>query len=385
MIRKLSWLVLLSACTSSAPADHSEPEIDVESYGPLLQWTPDQQLVGYRNFDRILATRTIAAGDFVLELPDVPRDLSGLSFEFDGEALSLESFVERNHVVGLLVLKDGAIALERYRKGNGPDTRWVSFSVAKSVVSLLYGAAIKDGYITDLDESVTAYLPRLRGTSYEGVSIRDALQMASGVEWSEDYGDPSSDVRRLSNFTSLTLLDYLGERPRVAAPGERFNYNSGETHLLASVLRSAIGSNLSTYLSSKMWRPFGMEADANWLLWGPDGPEDGGCCISATLRDYGRIGLFVTRGGALPDGDTVLPAGWMEQSTSPSPSSEGYGFLWWLIGDQAYAALGVFGQMIFIDPAEDLVVVTHSVWPDATAGFPRSFAFAAAVRDALRE
>jgi CubicO group peptidase (beta-lactamase class C family) len=190
--------------------------------------------------------------------------------------------------------------------------------------------------------------------------------MASGVAWNEDYTDPHADVSVVIPFTALERLRYMSALPRTEPPGLRFNYSTGETELVGAVLRGAIGNNLSTYLEAKIWGPFGMESDANWMLVEPDGAEQGGCCLSATLRDYGRIGMFALRGGVLLNGEHILPDGWMTESTKPSPSNDQYGYLWWLRAGGVYSALGIFGQAIMIDPAEQLIVVTHSAWPMPT-------------------
>jgi CubicO group peptidase (beta-lactamase class C family) len=257
------------------------------------------------------------------------------------------------------VIKNGTIVYERYGLGNSEDSLWISFSVAKSVVSMLVGAAIEDGYIASVEEKVTDYLPRLKGSSYEQATIRNILQMASGVQWNEDYADPESDVNSAA-WGTLPLYEYLRHKPVDTEPGTKFNYNTAETNLVGTLLRSAIGNNLSTYLSGKIWRPFGMEADANWMLSEPGGGEMGGCCISATLRDYGRIGLFALEDGRLADGTQVLPVDWMHESTSPSEAYAGYGYLWWLQEDGRYEASGIFGQGISIDPGEGVVIAIHS-------------------------
>ena len=186
---------------------------------------------------------------------------------------------------------------------------------------MLVGAAIADGYIENVDEPVTDYLPRLRGSAYEGTTIRHLLQMASGVAWNEDYTDADSDVGRAGAANGMVLFDYLGGLAREAEPGTVFNYNTGETNLVGSLLRAAIGNNASTYLASKIWQPF-MEHPATWSI--TENVETGGCCIHATLRDYARIGLFALRGGVLPDGTRVLPEGWMLESTTPSAGSPRY-------------------------------------------------------------
>ena len=389
-MRRVAVLCAVAATWAACSPAHesaSQRHDDLANLGAhadILTWTPEQQLAGYRNMDRITQTRVIAAGGLPYPLPERPRDLSSVSYQVEDETFDLAGFRAHNRVVGLLVIKDGEIVFEEYDQGNTPQTRWMSFSIAKSVVSLLLGAAIRDGHIESLDDPVAAYLPGLGGTSYGDVTLQNALQMASGVEWNEDYADPFSDVST-SRGTAAERIRFLSAKPRVAPPGERFNYNTGETHLVGGVVRAAVGSDLSTYLSQEIWKPFGMEADAYWQLVEPGGAEHGGCCISATLRDYGRIGLFALREGVLPDGSAVLPDGWMRESTTPSKANDGYGYLWWLSKARAYRALGIFGQAIFIDPEEKLVIVTHGVWPRATGKdlAAHRAAFFQAVREAV--
>jgi CubicO group peptidase (beta-lactamase class C family) len=296
-----------------------------------------------------------------------------------------EYFVQKN-VAGLLVLKDGKIAYERYGLGNTSDSRWISFSVTKSVVSMLVGAAIQDGYIESVDEKVSEYLPRLKGSPYDESTIRNIMQMASGVAWNEDYADPASDVNSAS-WQTVALYGYLAQKPRDSVPGEVFNYNTAETNLVGTLLRSAIGNNLSTYLQEKIWQPFGMEADAWWTLTEPGGGEFGGCCINATLRDYGRLGLFALADGHLPDGTAVLPDGWMAQSTAPSAAYPGYGYLWWLGHAGAYRATGIFGQGICVHPEQNVVVALHSARAVASEDEDRALqgAMCNAVAEALAE
>ena len=330
-----------------------------------LFWTQDERIVGFRNFDVIYTTRAIDHGSDFLPLHSAPADFSEVAYQVSGEAFSVDDHLERHFVAGLLVVKGDRILLERYRLGHDETSRWVSYSVAKSVTSMLVGAAIADGYIESLDEPVTDYLPRLRGSAYEGTTIRHLLQMASGVAWNEDYTDAESDVAKAGAANGMVLFDYLAALRREAEPGTRFNYNTGETNLVGSLLRAAIGNNASTYLATKIWRPL-MEHPATWSI--SENVETGGCCIHATLRDYARIGLFALHGGVLPDGTRVLPEGWMLESTTPSAGSPRYGYLWWLREEGAYSANGIFGQMIWIDPKAEVVIATHSAWPAAGGG-----------------
>jgi len=358
--------VLLAICTGTttvlAKAPHVDPANDPEFFGSpdkILFWTPEQQVAGYRNIDRIFPTRVVTADGTALELPEALVDLGDVPIRTEQSAMTVNEYFLQQNVAGLLVIKGGRIAYERYGLGNTPESRWISFSVTKSVVSMLVGAAIRDGYIDSVDEVVSDYLPRLKGSPYAQSTIRNILQMSSGVEWNEDYADPASDVNSAS-WQTVALYDYLGRKQREVAPGKEFNYNTAETNLVGTLLRSAIGNNLSTYLVEKIWQPFGMEADAYWTLTEPGGGEFGGCCINATLRDYGRLGLFALAEGRLADGTAVLPDGWMTESTAPSAGYPGYGYLWWLSKAGAYRAIGIFGQGICIHPEQNVVVAIHS-------------------------
>jgi len=363
-------LVLVGAQAAHAAAPYIDPADDEKHFGPperQLFWTPEQQVAGYRNIARIFPTRRIAAGSTPLVLPVQTRDLGTVQIQHDGGVMTVDDYFEAQSVAGLLVIKDGAIVYERYGLGNTENSVWVSYSVAKSVTSMLLGAAIRDGYIESVDEKISDYLPRLKGSSYDQSTIRNILQMASGVQWDEDYADPASDINKTGWWSTLGTYEYLGQKPRDFSPGEVFNYNTAETNLVGTLLRSAIGNNLSTYLAEKIWHPFGMESDATWVLTEPGGGEWGGCCISATLRDYGRLGLFAMNGGRLADGTAVLPDGWMDDSTSPSKGNPGYGYLWWLHEDGNYSARGIFGQGIYIDRQHNVVIALHSARPVASS------------------
>jgi len=274
---------------------------------------------------------------------------------------------------------DGKLRLERYGLGFDASGRWTTFSVAKSITSTLVGAALKDGFIRSLSDSVTRYVPSLRGTAYDGVSVRDVLMMASGVRWNETYSDPTSDRRRLleAQISQVpgSALAVMKSLPRAAPPGTTSNYNTGETQVLAEVLRAAVGRPLATYLSDRIWSRFGMEADANWWLDSPGGTEIGGSGFSATLRDYGRFGLFVLGGAA---GDSILPAGWVREATTPKTLRDGraldYGYLWWTGAtpasrrDGAFMAIGIHGQYLYVNPVARIVIVVWGARPHPSQG-----------------
>ncbi len=373
MYQKLTCLAVLLLAMPVLADSYRAPTLDpLEDVGRLekmnpgsaLFWGPAEKVVGFRNMEQLNPTRIIRGSETPLALPSNPKDLGGVQIRHGDETMTLDEYIETHHTAGFLVIQNGEILFERYGLGNTADSRWVSFSVAKSVVAMLVGAAIQDGYIESVDEMVADYLPRLAGSPYAETTIKNLLQMASGLEWNEDYADPESDVATAS-WETIELYDYLNDKARIAAPGEEFNYNTAETNLAGTLLRAAIGNNLSTYLEHKVWAPFGMEADAFWQLTEPAGGEFGGCCINATLRDYGRLGLFALADGVLPDGTRVLPEGWMAASTAPSKGFPGYGYFWWLNPDGTFNASGIFGQGIHIAPEKNLVIAVHSAWEHA--------------------
>lgn len=190
-------LLLAVACGDAAGTD---PDDDAANFGTIdniLFWSVPEKVAGFRNMPSLTPTRSIAAGANPYPLPRKESDLSGFTFVFDDTELSIDDYIRRYNVAGLLVIKDGFVVYERYELGNTADSRWMSWSIAKSVTSLLVGAAIQDGYIKSVDEKVSDYLPRLKDSSYDDLSIRALLQMASGVAWNEDYADPQSDINTI--------------------------------------------------------------------------------------------------------------------------------------------------------------------------------------------
>lgn len=356
LIFAIFWLPACGGAGAPGPAVDAGASADFGHPDSVLLWTAAERRAGFPSYDRIFPTRPIPASTH-------PVALQPASTRWPA-AVDIDAFMERDSVMGLIVVHEGEVLGERYAAGHGPETRWVSYSISKSVVSMLLGAAIQDGYIASVGDPVTRYVPLLRGSAYEGVTIEDVLTMSSGVAWNEDYSDPESDVSQEIHYGAVERLRFLGDRGRVDEPGVRFNYSTGEIFLAGAIVRGAVGNNLSAYLHQRIWKPFGMESGANWMLVEPGGPEYAGCCISATLRDYARLGLFALRGGRLSDGTAVLPDGWMTSATTPSTANPGYGYLWWLHPDGSFSARGIFGQLIHVDPSLDLVVAVHGLWPE---------------------
>ncbi|WP_435417430.1 serine hydrolase [Parerythrobacter aurantius] len=332
----------------------------------VLFWSVDQRDAAFRAMDAlpILAeTRTIAAGNKPYPLP------AGLPLQID---MDVAAYMKAQRTSALVIVLDGKVVLEEYGLGFAPEGKWTSFSVAKSLTSTLVGAAIRDGAIESIDDPVTKYIAGLKGSAYDNVSVEQLLTMTSGVKWNEDYTDPNSDVARFNEHKAEEGLDvtvsYMRKLPREAPAGEKWVYKTGETNLIGVLVSEATGKTLSEYLSEKIWKPFGMQQDATWLL-GSTGHEIAGCCIQAATRDMARFGLFVM-GGGMAGGEQVVPDDWFGAATVRQADigapGKGYGYQWWTYDSGAFAAQGIFGQGIFIDPARKLVIASNSNWPTAT-------------------
>lgn len=330
----------------------------------VLFWSTDQRDAAFRAMDAlpILAkARVIEAGDAVKSLPvGEPLDIA------------VDDYIRDQRKSAVVIVHDGRIVLEKYGLDFSAEGKWTSFSVAKSLTSTLVGAAIKDGAIKSIDDRVSDYIPDLKGSAYDDVTIEQLLTMTSGVRWNEDYEDPKSDVALFNNHTPDEGVDatvsYMRKLPPEAPPGEKWVYKTGETNLIGVLVTAATGQPLAEYMSEKIWKPYGMSKDATWLL-GSTGQEIGGCCIQASTRDFARFGQFMLDGG-IADGRAVLPEGWIERATGEragtTRSRKGYGYQWWTYDDGSYAAGGIFGQGIFIDPARRLVVAINGNWPIAS-------------------
>ncbi len=341
--------------------------------------TPDVQANTFRHIDRLFPTRTVSHGTSVYPLPRSNRTLKNVPFVSGGRRYDLFDYLSLNRISGLLVIKDGKIALENYELGNNEGTRWVSWSMVKSISSTLVGAAIRDGYIASLDDKVTKYLPKLAGSAYDDVTIRNVLQMASGVRWNETYTDPKSDRRRMLDLQVEgkpgAILQFLGTLSRAGAPGSVWNYSTGETHLVGALVSAAAKRPAAQYLSQKIWSKFGMESDATWWLESPNGLEVGGSGLSATLRDYGRFGLFVLNGG-MAGKDRIVPEGWFAEAGSAKRVGSQlvpYGYMWWIVNSSeasvhqgAFEAIGIFGQVLYINPKQHVVIAVWSARPKPT-------------------
>ena len=351
---------------------NAEPRRHLPRAEDFLLWPPTIQPYGYRIVDQLFAHRVIRRGETATPLPRAteiaPRYLA------DRLERDVGAFMDRNFIAGLLVLKDGAIVLERYGLGLQEHDRWSTMSTIKSMTAMLVGAAVRDGAIASIDDEVTRYLPEICGSAYDGVTLRHVLTMSSGVRWNEDYTDRNSDVNRYSKSMADRVpggvLKLMASLPRAAAPGSTFLYNSGDTFLLGAALTRAIGMPLADYMSAKIWRPAGMECDGFYTLESEGGQEIGGSRAGMALRDFGRFAQFVLDDGVIA-GKRILPEGWVDAVAAPAfvvPEPQAgvthYGYSWWL-RDGCMSALGFAGQRIDVFRSDKLAIVTLAAFPQA--------------------
>ena len=298
-----------------------------------------------------------------------PLDLP-IEFRFQSQSVNVNEYLNRTDVTALLILKDGKIRYENYWLTGGEQVKWLSMSVGKSYISALIGIALDQNYINSIEDPVTMYVPQLKQSAYDGVRIKDILQMSSGASWNEDYGDPNSDINRSVRIFALggSLDEFAASLTNENKPGTFNRYNSTDTQVLGMLLREATGISVTQYMQKMLWDPIGAEDDAYWLLDSEDMEVAYGG-LNATARDYAKLGELYRLKGKL-NGKQILSSDWVNASIKPdaphlmpgenilSDYPLGYGYQWWIpdtSGD--FMAIGVYNQFIYISPNNNTVIV----------------------------
>jgi CubicO group peptidase (beta-lactamase class C family) len=343
----------------------------------------------FRSMDRLFTTRTVARAGPVWQLPR--RDAAmAVSYQFGGQTRSQDDFYERTYTNALAVMKDGRLVFELYRNGSDDRTRFMSWSMAKSITSTLVGIALSEGRIKSLDDPIDRYLPELKDGAYRGVTIRQVLQMRSGVDYEERYDFENPGVAARNHENALVqnvqrFADPARTIGRAHAPGSTFAYKTIDTAVLGWLIERVAGTNVASYMASRIWEPLGAEADGFFIMDGPPGVgrEFTGAGYNATLRDYARFGQMILDGGRA-NGRQIVPAAWLREASAPAAAEGpqgGYGYQWWTVpGSDAFYALGLQGQFIYVDPATRTVVIKLSYFPPGAEGLEaESLAFMAAV------
>ncbi len=365
------------------------------------------EIDNFRHMNAIFPTRAIARAGEPYLIPVGRSEPLPATYVYEGKRLDTEKFLADTDTTGLLVVQHGKIVHEQYWHGNDKDTRWISWSVGKSFISALVGIALDEGKIASIDDQIVKYAPELKGTGYDGVTIKNALQMSSGVGWNEDYSDQNSDIARFGRTLAFggSMVEFAKTLKRAHEPGTYNLYNSMDAQVLGLVLKNATGETPSEYLSEKIWSKIGAERDAYWVL-DDYGNELAAGGVNVTARDYAKFGLLYLHDGQW-NGEQLVPSNWVKASHTPdapylmpgennnkseTSAGMGYGYLWWVPSavDGSYSAIGIYNQFIYVDPAHDLVIVktsaNHSYGGGATEASYReleTFALFRAIADKL--
>lgn len=335
----------------------------------LLFWSQEERERRFPEMYRLFPSIRIPNGNKTYELKHGKQ----IQLKFKDKT-TLDDYFEKNHIAGVIVLHNNQILLEKYSEGVNESALWTSFSVAKSISSMLLGIALKDGDIDSMDDLLEKYIPELKGYDYGKVSVYQLLTMTSGIEWDEDYSDHQSDVAQMylspCENSEDHILSYMKKLKFANQPGTVWNYSTGETDLLGILIQKASGKTLSEYLSEKIWKPAGMEHCAYWLKDECSGLNIGGSGLSASLRDFARLGLLMLDNGNAV-GMNLFSDDYLKNATRSiykiNESGDGYGYLWWRSKNAGFRAVGIFGQLIYVNPEKNLVIAQIATWPAATS------------------
>lgn len=337
----------------------------------LSMFSGVEQVERFRSMEKYFPTHEITPGDSISAMPQIENINLPANFVFNDTLRNTAEFMKDIDVTGFIVIKNDTLVFENYFRGNTSSSHTIAWSMSKSFVSALVGIAVKEGKIRSLNDVAGKYVPQLKGTAYENVTLKNLLQMSSGVRWNEDYSDFNSDINRFGRVLALGLSfeKFLMKLDEDKAQGTYNRYNSSDTQVLGMVLTSATGYSISEYLELKIWKPLGMEGKAWWLV-DDHGIEFAAAGLSASLRDYARFGELYLHKGTWNNLELV-PASWVKQSHTPdaihllpgendlSDFDLGYGFQWWILdgNEGEYTALGVYNQFIYINPTHNVVIV----------------------------
>ena len=382
-IAMLAAALALTGCKAEAEPAAEGPAEQQQAFAltPAViamrwQWlNPEINSFTFREAKNVFEYRDVRRGGEVWELPRA-EGFAMPAIEAAGETRDYARFAEHTFTNAMLVLKDGLIVFEDYRNRMTAETRHTAFSMSKTITAMLVGIALDRGEIDSLNDPAEKYVPRLAGSGYEGVTIRQILQMRSGVDYEEryDFGANPSFAGKLHEqaivLNRMRFAEGALETKRGNAPGSAFNYSTLDTMVLGWILEEATGETLEAQMEQRIWQPLGAEAEGFWLADGPPGAGRAlnGMGFNATLRDFARLGQLMLDDGMR--GETrILPEGWIKQMTAMTPTGgggfPGYGFQTWQIDEEpgAFAAVGLAGQFIYVHPQTRTVIVKLSHYP----------------------
>ncbi|CAH8772865.1 serine hydrolase domain-containing protein [Paenibacillus dendritiformis] len=359
---------------TAAQTGACQPQYDLVKLDTLLH--EDHIAWNFRNMDHILPKRDVHAPADKFRFSENLENLADVRYSYNGQASTVGEYMAKVKATAWLVIKDDAIVTERYYNGYTRESTATSMSVAKSFISALMGIAFDEGAMRDVHDPVTRYLPELAGSGYDGATIKDVLQMSSGVRFNEDYADPDAEIYTFMNDvfgeSAMPISQYVRKLTRLQPPGH-YQYKSVDTQVLCMLLERTTGKKLSAYLEEKLWQPLGMEYDAYWNT-DLHGNEIAFAFLNAALRDYAKFGRLVLHQGAW-NGRQIISEKWMKESVIPDRSNLqagqaedcfGYQYQWWTpLGSDGseVMARGIYGQQIYINRRHHAVIVKSGVDP----------------------
>lgn len=350
--------LILTALAIALAAIHQDKLTRV--YHVICLFDADRIVPNFRSMATMFRTAPVRRSETPHRFESNPRELPP-TYEYQGTTRDVQRFLQDTWTTGLIVLQDGKVVQEKYFLGNTAASKSISWSVAKSFISALVGIAVAEGRIADIHRPVSDYVPALRGSGYDGVPIKDVLQMSSGIRFNENYGDFFSDINGLGRAIAFdtSLDEFVASLKRERVPGTFHHYVSMDTQVLGMLLRATTSETIASYLESRIWKKLGMESDAYWLI-DRNGMELAFGGLNAVLRDYARLGQLYLDEGEW-QGQQIVPAAWVRASVTPdaphlqpgNPASTwvlGYGYQWWIPQqpDGDYLAIGVYGQFVYI-------------------------------------
>ncbi len=336
----------------------------------------DKELMtdNFRNMDKIVGTKLMTKSKTPYRFNEGKKMELPETFSYDGKQHNTRDFLKKIQNSAMMVLHKDSLVLEEYRLGHEPSTQHISWSVAKSFVSTLMGIAIAEGKIKSVEEKCTDYVPMLKGTGYDGVRIKDILQMSSGVLFNEDYADFNSDINRMGRTVAFgtSLDEFATSLTREKKPGTFNHYVSIDTHVLSMIIRAATGKSITEYMQEKLWNKLGTEYDAKWIVDDYDAEFALGG-LNAALRDYAKIGRLYLYGGNW-NGEQIVPEQWVKDATTPdaphlmpgnnpnSSSTYGYGYQWWIPQNPMddFTAAGIYNQYVYVNRRAEMVIAFNS-------------------------
>ncbi len=339
----------------------------------ITMFEPENISTNFKSFPDIVNTSIVTKSDTPNELPRAATWELPESFQLEDTVVQTQAFLDHTNTDGLFIFQGDSVRLEYYGNDFNKSDIHISWSMSKSLISGLIGIALDEGHIQSIDQLAIDYLPELVGSGYETVTIKNLLQMSSGIRFNEDYADFNSDINRMGRYFALgmPMAEFAASLTNEKTPGTYNHYVSIDTQVLGMILVSATGKTITEYAKTKIWNPIGAQDDAHWII-DNAGMEFALGGYNATLRDYAKLGILYLDSGRW-NGVQVVPEQWVLESTRPldphvqervedGKKKDGYGYQWWIPygGEDEFMAQGIYDQFIYIDPDKDAVIVKLS-------------------------